>query len=69
MRTDPADAGCAETFEMLDRYVECQLAYGDAAERYPEIAVHLSSCSPCVEDFEGLLAAIGGLPGPVPREK
>ncbi|MGH9056202.1 MAG: hypothetical protein ACRDYY_10145 [Acidimicrobiales bacterium] len=69
MITDPADAGCAETFEMLDRYVERQLAYGDAAERYPGIAAHLSICHPCVEDYEGLLAAISGLPGPVPREK
>lgn len=63
LRTDRADAGCAETFELLDRYVERQLAYGDAAERYPEIAAHLAACNPCVEDFEGLLAAIGGPTG------
>jgi hypothetical protein len=60
LRTDPTDAGCAETFELLDRYVERQLAHGDAARRYPEIAAHLSNCNPCVQDFEGLLAAIGG---------
>ena len=63
LRTDPADAGCAETFKLLDRYVERQLARGDAALRYPEIAAHLSSCNPCVQDFEGLLAAIGGPAG------
>lgn len=63
LRTDPADAGCAETFELLDRYVERQLAHGDAALRYPEIAAHLSSCNPCVQDFEGLIAAIGGPAG------
>jgi hypothetical protein len=40
--------------------VERQLAHGDAARRYPEIAAHLSNCNPCVQDFEGLLAAIGG---------
>jgi hypothetical protein len=50
LRTDPLDAGCAETFELLDRYVERQLAYGDAAARYPEIAAHLSGCNPCVHD-------------------
>jgi hypothetical protein len=60
LRTDPLDAGCAETFELLDRYVERQLAYHDAAARYPDIAAHLSACNPCLEDFEGLLAAIGG---------
>jgi hypothetical protein len=63
LRTDPADAGCAETFELLDRYVERQLAHGDAARRYPEIAAHLSGCNPCVQDFDGLLAAIGGSAG------
>ena len=35
LKTDPGDAGCAETFELLDRYVERELAHGDAAERYP----------------------------------
>jgi hypothetical protein len=58
LKTDPQDAGCAETFELLDRYVERELTHGDAARRYPGIAAHLSSCNPCVEDFEGLLAAI-----------
>ena len=60
LRTDPLDAGCAETFQLLDRYVERQLAHGDAATHCPEIAAHLSSCNPCVQDFEGLLAAITG---------
>ena len=60
LRTDSADAGCAETFELLDRYVERQLAHGDAALYYRDIAVHLSNCNPCVQDFQGLLAAIGG---------
>ena len=69
LRTDPADAGCAETFELLDRYVERQLAHGDAARRYPEIAAHLSNCNPCVQDFEGLLAAIGGRSGSAIPEK
>ncbi len=34
LKTDPADAGCAETFELLDRYVERELAHGDAAEQF-----------------------------------
>jgi hypothetical protein len=58
LKTDPQDAGCAETFDLLDRYVERELAYGDAAQQYPGIAAHLSTCNPCVQDFEGLLAAI-----------
>jgi hypothetical protein len=49
--------------------VERQLAHGDAARRYPEIAAHLSNCNPCVQDFEGLLAAIGGSAGSISPEK
>jgi hypothetical protein len=60
LKTDPLDAGCDETFELLDRYVERELAHGDAAERYPRIAAHLSGCIPCVDNFEGLLAALSG---------
>ena len=69
LRTDPADVGCAETFELLDRYVERQLAHGDAGRRFPGIAAHLSNCTPCVQDFEGLVAAIGGPAGLAPPEK
>jgi hypothetical protein len=63
LSTDPADAGCEETFELIDRYVERQAAHGDAADRYPGIAAHLRTCSPCVTDYEGLLAAITGPSG------
>jgi hypothetical protein len=63
LKTDPQDAGCAETFELLDRYVERELAHCDAAEHYPDVAVHLSNCNPCVEDFKGLLAAVSDAMG------
>jgi hypothetical protein len=67
--TDPLDAGCAKTFDLLDRYVERELAHRDAAAQFPGIAAHLSRCNPCVQDFEGLLAAIAAGPGSVRREK
>jgi hypothetical protein len=60
LNADLHDAGCAETFELIDRYVERQADHGDAAARYPGIAAHLRACGPCVADFEGLLAAITG---------
>jgi hypothetical protein len=63
LKTDPEDAGCAETFELLDRYVEREVTYGDAAQQFPGTAAHLSACNPCVRDFEGLLAAIADPPG------
>jgi len=69
LKTDPTDAGCAETFELLDRYVERELAHGDAAQHFPGVAAHLSSCNPCVQDFKGLLAAIAGPAGSVPHQK
>lgn len=60
LRTDPIDAGCAETFERLGAYVDAELLFGDAEDRYPGIAAHLRVCGPCLEDFRGLLLAAGG---------
>jgi hypothetical protein len=68
LKTDPLDAGCAEMFELLERYVERELVHRDAAEQFPEAAAHLSSCNPCVQDFEGLLAAMGGPAGSADRD-
>lgn len=56
--TESADAGCATTMELLDAYVEVVLAGGDAETTMPGVAAHLRSCTPCIEDFEGLLAAV-----------
>lgn len=55
---DPHDAGCGETFALLHVYVERELAYGDAAERYPGIVAHLEACGPCLEDYRGLRALL-----------
>jgi hypothetical protein len=67
--TDPLDVGCAETFDLLDRYVERELAHRDAAAQFPGVAAHLSGCKPCVQVFEGLLAAIAAGPRLVRRKK
>jgi hypothetical protein len=58
LTTDPFDAGCEETLELLDAYVELVVAGGDPERRYPGITAHLRSCAPCAEDFDGLLAAV-----------
>lgn len=63
LSTDPADAGCAETFRLLDVYVEREIAAGDAETRYPAVGAHLRVCVPCAEDYRGLLAALRGQPG------
>jgi hypothetical protein len=57
LRTDPRDAGCAQTMEMLDVYVELALADAAPESRLPGIAAHLRACDPCDDDFTGLLAA------------
>jgi hypothetical protein len=69
LKTDRSDAGCAETFELLDHYVEREFAHHDAAEHFPGVAAHLSSCNPCVQDFDGLLAVIAGPASSLGREK
>jgi hypothetical protein len=57
LRTDPRDAGCAETMRWLHVYVDALLAGEDPELRYPGLAVHLRQCSPCADERDGLLAA------------
>jgi hypothetical protein len=57
LRTDPRDAGCAETMRLLHVYVDALLA-GEAPQlRFPGIAAHLDQCSPCSDELEGLIQA------------
>jgi hypothetical protein len=58
LRTDPADAGCEQTAELLDAYAELILAGEDPEVRYPGVASHLRSCMPCADDLDGLLAIV-----------
>jgi hypothetical protein len=62
----PNDVSCAETFELIDRFVDLLVTGGDPATEFAGIAAHLAGCGPCAQDFEGLLAAVrasGGLVG------
>lgn len=52
------EVGCDECFDLLDRYVELQLA-GEAAERaIPGMAPHLAGCPACAEEHQSLLALL-----------
>jgi hypothetical protein len=62
LRTDPRDVGCAQAMEILHVYAELAAAGEPVAERYAGIAAHLHACGPCGNDFDGLLAALGGEP-------
>jgi hypothetical protein len=45
LQTDPRDAGCDETMELLHVYAELvAIDRADAEQRYPEVAAHLRSC-------------------------
>lgn len=49
------DAGCERTLEVLDEYVEHQLAGRSAVARYPDVATHLAACPDCAEDRQALM--------------
>jgi anti-sigma factor RsiW len=51
---------CDQCFEALDRYVEVELAGGDAERAVPGMGAHLEGCPACREDHESLLALAGG---------
>lgn len=55
--TDARDAGCAEAFEHLEAFAE-RSGDVDPAVRWPGVAAHLSACSACALDLQGLIAAI-----------
>ena len=52
------ELSCDGCFEALDRYVECELAGGDADGLVPGMAAHLQGCPACREDHESLLAYV-----------
>jgi hypothetical protein len=45
---------CEECFELLDHYVELELAGEDADARLPGMRNHLNGCPACHEDHESL---------------
>jgi len=47
---------CEQCFEELDRYVEVELAGGDAERAVPGMGAHLEGCPACREEHESLLA-------------
>ena len=52
----PADpeVSCEECFELLDQYVELEVAGEDADAKLPGMRAHLEGCPACHEDHESL---------------
>jgi anti-sigma factor RsiW len=52
------ELGCDACFEMLDRYVELELAGDDAEAAVPGMHAHLEGCPACFEEHESLRALV-----------
>jgi hypothetical protein len=48
------EIGCEECFELLDEYVELELAGRDADRQIPGMRAHLDGCPACREEHESL---------------
>jgi hypothetical protein len=55
---DGPELTCERCFEELDRYVELEVAGGDADAAIPGMRAHLEGCSACAEDHESLRALV-----------
>jgi hypothetical protein len=61
LRAEDGDAGCTPGEDILDQYVELELAGADPAATFPGTAIHLRSCPGCRADYLGLRAAAEAL--------
>ena len=48
------EVSCERCFELLDEYVEREVAGGDVAREMPGLRAHLDGCPACREDHESL---------------
>jgi hypothetical protein len=56
---------CEECFELLDQYVELELAGHAADAAVPGMRAHLQGCPACHEDHDTLAAFVGSEPWPL----
>ncbi len=52
------EVSCETCFELLDRYVELEVAGADADAELPGLRAHLEGCPACHEEHESLLALV-----------
>lgn len=52
------ELSCEECFDVLDVYVERELADSEGDAAMPAMRAHLAGCSACREDHESLLALL-----------
>ncbi|MBA2638234.1 MAG: zf-HC2 domain-containing protein [Solirubrobacterales bacterium] len=54
---------CERCFELLDQYVDREVAGGDADAEFPGMREHLEGCPACHEDHESLRDLVAGTSG------
>jgi hypothetical protein len=52
------EVSCERCFELLDQYVELEVAGKDADGELPGLRAHLDGCPACREDHESLRALV-----------
>jgi hypothetical protein len=52
------EVSCEQCFELLDEYVELELAGAGADATLPGLRTHLHGCPACQEDYESLRALV-----------
>jgi hypothetical protein len=55
-----SEVGCDVCFAELDRYVELEVAGGNADAAVPGLRAHLVGCPACREEHDSLLALVSG---------
>jgi predicted anti-sigma-YlaC factor YlaD len=58
------EVDCKTCFEVLDEYVELELAGVDPEQRIPGMRAHLDGCPACREDHESLRALVAARTAP-----
>jgi hypothetical protein len=59
-----AEVTCEQCFELLDQYVDLELAGRDAEAALPGMRAHLEGCPACAEDHESLRDLVQADEGP-----
>ncbi len=54
------EATCEECSELLDQYVDLEVAGAHADTRLPAIRAHLEGCPACHEEYESLRDLVAG---------
>jgi hypothetical protein len=58
------EVGCDDCFDLLDRYVELELAGENADAALPGLRAHLEGCPACREEHQSLRDLVAGERGP-----